>query len=265
MEFKLLNPHLVGILNITPDSFSDGGRDFKNIGKMIQKAEKMFQDGASLIDIGGESTRPGANMISPEEEQSRILPIVAALIRNGISKISIDTRNSSTAKKCIQLGASWINDISALRHDSEMINVVNDANGIVLMHMQNTVKSMQKQPQYVNVVQEIKHFLQDRVNFALSRGIKISQLYIDPGIGFGKTLEHNLIILNNLNEFKEIAPIFIGPSRKSFIGQITHVANPAKRDYGTIGALFKAAKNGATYVRIHNVKACADALKIFNA
>lgn len=260
----MIHPRVIGILNITPDSFSDGG-NYKNTNEAISKAEEMLRHGAFLIDIGGESTRPGAIAISSKEEQNRILPVIKSLTNNGIYKISVDTRNSSTAKKCIDLGISWINDISALRYDPKMIDVIKGIDRIVLMHTDSSIALMQKKPRYENIIEEIKFFLKNRVQFAVSNGIKLSQICIDPGIGFGKTLKHNLIILNNLSEFKEISPIFIGFSRKNFIGQITKILHPIERDYATIGAIFKAVKNNVSYIRTHNVKACIDALKIFNA
>ena len=253
---------IVGILNITPDSFSDGGH-FNSLSEAIKHAEQMLDDGAAMIDIGGESTRPGALPVAPELELARVLPIIQALVANGIRNLSIDTRNASTAYACLQAGATWINDISALTHDPEMVYVAKDAKGIVLMHSQGNPETMQLNPSYTYVVDEIKAYLAERIEFALSKGLLQNQLWFDPGLGFGKTLEHNLAILNNLNEFCVLGPIYIGPSRKNFIGLLTGETNPSQRDYGTLGAVLKAAQQGAKMIRVHNVKAAVHALKVY--
>ncbi len=253
---------VVGILNITPDSFSDGGQ-FDSLSLAVKHAEQMLADGAAMIDIGGESTRPGAQPVSPDLELARVLPVVQALVSNGIRNLSIDTRNASTAHACLKAGATWINDISAFTHDPEMVYVAKNAENVVLMHSQGAPQTMQLDPQYTNVVDNIKAYLQERINFALSKGLRKEQLWVDPGLGFGKTLEHNLALLNNLSAFKELGPVYVGPSRKNFIGLLTGETDPANRDYGTIGAVLKAAQQGAKMIRVHHVKAATQALKVY--
>ncbi len=253
---------VVGILNITPDSFSDGGQ-FDTLKSAVKHAEQMLAEGAAMIDIGGESTRPGALPVPPDLELARVLPVVQALVSNGIRNLSIDTRNASTASACLKAGATWLNDISALTHDPEMVYVAPNAEGVVLMHSQGTPQTMQLAPSYTHVIDEIKAYLNQRIEFALSKGLRKEQLWVDPGLGFGKTLEHNLALLNNLNAFCELAPVYIGPSRKNFIGILTGETEPSNRDYGTIGAVLKAAQQGAKMVRVHHVKAAIQALTTF--
>ncbi|MBL4819280.1 MAG: dihydropteroate synthase, partial [Deltaproteobacteria bacterium] len=228
---------VAGILNLTPDSFSDGGNYFK-LDKAVRHAHRMLEAGADLIDIGGESTRPGSQIIAPEEEVERVLPVVKALVSDGISQISIDTRNAKTAFACLKAGATWINDVSAFTHDPKMVFAARDAEGVILMHMRGTPQNMQQGPIiYSDVIGEIKTYLAERIEYALNNNLRREQIIIDPGIGFGKTLEHNIEILCRLDELKTLGPVMVGPSRKRFIGELTGVSNAAERDFGTVGAV----------------------------
>lgn len=258
-------PKLIGILNITPDSCSDGGI-YANIQEAVSRAEQMLQDGADYIDIGGESTRPGAQAISPEEELTRVLPVIQALIQNNIRNLSIDTRNASTAKSCLNAGVNWLNDVSALTHDANMITVAKDFDKITLMHMRGTPDNMQNSLSYSDLILEIKTYLSGRIETAVSAGIAKNKIIIDPGLGFGKSTQQCSEILRRLHEFQELGPVYIGPSRKNFIGELTGILEySVERDNGTLGAVLKAAENGANFIRVHNIKAALHALKVFTA
>ena len=252
---------IMGILNITPDSFSDGGK-YININKAIKRALQMVKDGADIIDIGGESSRPGADSISAQVELARDRPIVAKLIKKIKVPISIDTYKPEVADACLKLGASIINDITGI--DVEMRKVVAKHKAtVVIMHKQGQPKTMQKNINYNNIINDIKKFLKDRVEKARQAGIH--DIIIDPGIGFGKTLEHNLLIIKNLSEFKKLKyPILIGTSRKSFIGKITG-ENEDNRLEGTIASNAVAIMNGANVIRVHDVKECKKAAQIVDA
>jgi dihydropteroate synthase len=252
---------IIGILNITPDSCSDGGL-YLDPKAAIRHAEQLMLDGAFMIDIGGESTKPGAKPISSEEELSRVRPVIQALASHKIP-MSIDTRHASTAKACLNAGVSWLNDVSALTHDPDMMAIAKDFDRVVLMHMRGTPETMQKNLDYVDVILEIKIYLANRI---LASGLPKERLLIDPGLGFGKSTPQCIEILERLQEFKELAPIYIGPSRKNFIGELTGIPKYcAERDFGSIGAALKAFQNGADFVRVHNVKATKDALTVFQS
>ncbi|MEW6609347.1 MAG: dihydropteroate synthase [bacterium] len=246
---------IMGILNVTPDSFSDGGQ-YDEPEKAIKRAFEMKEEGADIIDIGGESTRPGAKPSSVKEELERLIPIVKRLIKENIDlPLSIDTYKSEVAKACLDEGAHIINDISALKFDMNMAKVVAEYKvPVVLMHIQGTPQNMQENPQYKCVVSEIILYLRERVKFAQDSGIDKEKIIIDPGIGFGKTVEHNLQILRRLREFKSPGlPILIGTSRKSFIGKILDLPVEERLE-GTLATVAISILNGANILRVHDVK-----------
>jgi dihydropteroate synthase len=262
--------HIMGIVNLTPDSFSgDGLYQISNIknqkSKIIDFVKKMINDGADIVDVGGESSRPGAKPVSVKEELARTIPIIKLLIKRIKVPISIDTYKPEVARLALDNGAMIVNDITALRDPKMARLVAGYKAGLVIMHMKGEPRTMQKNPQYFSLIDEITEFLQKAINRAQEFGINKEKIIIDPGIGFGKTCEHNLEILKRLSEFKVLGrPILIGPSRKSFIGKILNV-EPQERIFGTLSACVLAAKNGARVVRVHDVKAVRQALKIFEA
>ena len=253
---NLERPTLVmGILNVTPDSFSDGGK-FYSTNDAFNHALKMIQDGADIIDIGGESTRPGADSLDDDEEMSRIIPVIQALRKESDILLSIDTYKSSVAEKAIEAGANIINDISGLCFDPKMVSLVADKNvPVVIMHIKGTPKTMQENPVYGDLIGELKTFFLKQIQLAKKNGVKQSQMILDPGIGFGKKYDDNFTILNQLNEICDLGyPVMIGPSRKSFIGQTLDLP-PDDRVEGTAAAVSAGILNGARIVRVHDVKA----------
>ena len=253
---NLERPTLVmGILNVTPDSFSDGGK-FYSTNDAFNHALKMIQDGADIIDIGGESTRPGADSLDDDEEMSRIIPVIQALRKESDILLSIDTYKSSVAEKAIEAGANIINDISGLCFDPKMVSLVADKNvPVVIMHIKGTPKTMQENPVYGDLIGELKTFFLKQIQLAKKNGVKQSQMILDPGIGFGKKYDDNFTILNQLNEICDLGyPVMIGPSRKSFIGQTLDLP-PGDRVEGTAAAVSAGILNGARIVRVHDVKA----------
>lgn len=249
----------MGILNVTPDSFSDGGKFF-DTKKAIAHAKQMVLEGAEIIDVGGESTRPNSEPISIEEELNRVIPVIEKLSKEITVPISIDSYKPEVAEKALKVGASIVNDITALSN-SEMIDVVAKYNvPVVLMHMKSNPKTMQENPHYKNVVKEVKDFLQNRISVAKKAGI--DKIIIDPGIGFGKTVEHNLELISNLKEFKSLnCPILVGASRKSFIGKILNL-DTKDRLNGTIVVNAIALWNGADILRVHDVKEAVETIKL---
>jgi dihydropteroate synthase len=245
---------IMGILNVTPDSFFDGG-NFQTVAAAAAHARQMEKDGADIIDIGGESTRPGAEPVSITEEKKRILPIIKALRQMSDIPISIDTYKAEIAAEALAAGADIINDISAMTFDSDMPGVVRESGtSVILMHIQGSPKNMQKNPIYTNVVTEIATFLKERIYTAKSAGIEQNRIIIDPGIGFGKSLQHNFIILKRLQEFRQLeCPILIGLSRKSFLSLEQKLA-PNERLITTAAANAAAILNGADILRVHDVK-----------
>lgn len=245
---------VMGVLNLTPDSFYDGGR-YGTPQAAVARALAMVDEGADIIDIGGESSRPGSRPASVDEELARVIPVVEGLASTCDVLISVDTTKSAVARAAIAHGARIINDISALRFDPEMGEVV--ARGgtfLVLMHMQGSPETMQHNPAYADVVAEIKDFLRERMDVATSAGIDRARLIVDPGIGFGKSLAHNLDILRQLASFKQLGvPILVGLSRKSFLGEILDLPT-TERLVGTIAANAIAIANGADIIRVHDVK-----------
>lgn len=250
----LSRTHLMGILNVTPDSFSDGGKFFK-LEQAIKQGIKMADEGADIIDVGGESTRPGSEPVPIEEELRRVIPLIEKLTKEIEAPISIDTYKSRVAKAALDSGASMVNDISSLRFDPEMKNLLAEYKApVVLMHIQGTPKNMQDDPYYVNLIGEIKAYLEESVRMAKEAGIAEDKIIVDPGIGFGKTAEDNLKILKNLKEFLGLGrPLLIGVSRKSFIGKILDL-QVEERLEGSLAALAVCIMNGANVLRVHDVK-----------
>lgn len=246
-------PWIMGIVNVTPDSFSDGGQ-FLDPEKAVEHALKLVEEGACIVDLGGESTRPGSTGVSEEEEIKRILPVLKKLRPRTNALISVDTRKSSVARLALEEGADLINDISALRHDPEMAGVVARYQvPVVLMHMLGTPETMQQNPSYNNLLFDIKHFFMQRIRAARAAGISEDRIIIDPGIGFGKTLKHNLELIRNLDYFLDLGyPVLLGPSRKSFLGLILQEP-PAGRLEGTIVSCLIGYLNGAVILRVHDV------------
>jgi len=254
---------IMGILNITPDSFSDGGK-FNEKAKAIEHAKKMVEDGADIIDLGGESTRPYSKPVSANEEISRISPLIDEIVSLPVP-VSIDTYKPEVAEFALKHGVKIVNDIYALRQEG-MVEVVKRYNaGVVLMHMKGDPSNMQDNPIYENVVSEVIGFLRDRALYALGNGIRKDFIVIDPGIGFGKNVEHNIAILKELQSFKSLGfPILIGLSRKGFIGEILK-KNVNDRLIGSISSALYAAMNGANILRVHDVKETKEAIKILEA
>ena len=248
------NTLIMGILNVTPDSFSDGGK-FIQLGKALSQVQYMENNGADIIDIGGESTRPGAVAVSLEEEINRTIPVIEAIRKISNISISIDTYKSEVAEKALLAGADFINDISGLTFDSRMMEIVKKFDvPVVLMHIKGTPRNMQTNPTYIDVIKDLLEFFSFQIQKALDFGIKKEQIIIDPGIGFGKQLNDNFILIRRLKEFSELGfPILIGPSRKSFIG-VTLDSPPEYRLEGTLAAVSAGILNGASIVRVHDVK-----------
>jgi len=244
---------IVGILNITPDSFYDGGKYF-DLQRAIRRGIEMAKEGADILDIGGESSRPGAQPVSKEKELERIIPAIKGLTEKISIPISIDTYKSDVAEQAIKFGASMVNDISSLRMDKRMVEVIKKYDvPICLMHMKGEPRNMQKRPYYRDVVSEIMGFLEERIEFCLRNGIKKSRIIIDPGIGFGKAVTHNLEILKNIGRFTSLGyPVLLGVSRKSFIGHLLNLESQ-ERLVGSLGAGIWGLVMGADILRVHDV------------
>ena len=256
---------IMGILNVTPDSFSEPGA-FRSPGAAVDHARRMADEGADVIDIGGESTRPGAEPVPIEDELGRVIPVVRQLAKALSIPLSVDTFKAEVAEQALDAGASFINDVTALRGDALMAGVAARSKaGVILMHMQGTPRTMQVQPQYDDVVEDVAAALADRIRVAEAAGIARERLMIDPGLGFGKTLEHNLALLRRLDRFVAMGlPVVIGPSRKSFIGALTG-APVDQRLAGTLACVAWAQQCGAHLVRVHDVKPAADVLAMLGA
>jgi dihydropteroate synthase len=250
---------LMGVVNVTPDSFSDGGR-FLDPDVAVAHGMRLAGEGATILDVGGESTRPGAEPVPADEELRRVLPVVEALARG--HRVSIDTTKLEVARATIAAGATIVNDVSALRFAPELAGLVADAGvGCCLMHMLGDPRTMQNDPRYDDVVSDVRAFLEERLAFAVAEGVPEERVWLDPGIGFGKTVEHNLELLRRLNEIVAIGrPVVIGTSRKSFLGRLT--ADRAERLPGTIATNVLALERGATVFRVHDVAPVADALEV---
>ena len=252
---------IMGVVNVTPDSFSDGG-EFLDADNAIAHGRKLAADGAHILDIGGESTRPGAAPVTAEEEIARVLPVVEGLA-GGEAGISIDTTKLAVAKAAVEAGATVVNDVSAFRFDPELAGLVAERGcDCCLMHMQGEPRTMQQDPRYDDVVADVKAFLEERLAFATGEGVAEEQVWLDPGIGFGKTLEHNLELLRRLDEIAALGrPLVIGTSRKSFLGKLTGKDEKARLP-GTIATNVMALERGATIFRVHDVAEVADALAV---
>ena len=256
-------PQLMGILNVTPDSFSDGG-SFFTAQSLLRQAERLLAEGADIIDIGGESTRPFAQPVAEEEELRRIVPAIEAVRSlSAAVPISIDTTKAAVARATLAAGATMLNDISALRHDPAMLDAARSFDGpVIIMHMQGTPGNIQRDPQYKDVVREICAFFQERTAWMEAQGIRRERIILDPGIGFGKTLEHNLAILRKISAFKQLGfPVLIGHSRKSFLGKLLGLPTE-ERDWATALVSALCAKQGADMLRVHDVAKTAAALRL---
>jgi dihydropteroate synthase len=256
---------VMGVLNVTPDSFSDGGK-FLDCDKAVERGLKMADEGAAIIDVGPESTRPGAEVVPAAEQIRRAVPVVKALAKKMNVPISIDTTNYEVARAALDAGASMVNDITALA-DERMARLAAERQvPVVLMHIQGTPRTMQIEPRYDDVVAEVLTFLLDRAKRAEQFGIPKQRIFIDPGIGFGKTVEHNLKLLANIDKFVKTGyRVLVGPSRKAFIGKLTGKGNPAERIFGTAAVVAFCAAAGVSIVRVHDVAEVVDVVKIVNA
>lgn len=257
--------HVMGVLNVTPDSFSDGGCYF-DVQRAVAHTQLMVEEGATLVDIGGESSRPGALPVSADEELARILPVIRAVVDTVDVLISVDTYKAEVARQALEAGAHLVNDITALRADAAMASVVAKLKaGLILMHIKGTPRTMQQAPQYDDVVSEVHASLQERIRVAEEQGVAAERIIIDPGIGFGKTTAHNLELLKRLSEFRSLnKPLLIGTSRKSFIGNVLGLPI-SERVEGTAATVCWAIAHGADIVRVHDVKANVRAARMTDA
>ncbi|MEP7044586.1 MAG: dihydropteroate synthase [Dokdonella sp.] len=255
---------ICGIVNITEDSFSDGGR-FLDPQQAIAHALRLVEEGADLLDVGGESTRPGAASISADEEIARVVPVIAALLQHTAVPISIDTSKPAVMRAAVAAGAGLINDVYALRRDGALDAAAELGVPVCLMHMQGEPATMQDAPDYDDVVADVHRFLAERLFAAQMAGIDKKKILIDPGFGFGKTLQHNLALLRGLDRFPELAPVMAGLSRKATIGTLTGRAAPADRAAGSAAAALIAVQRGAIIVRVHDVAITRDALAVWQA
>jgi dihydropteroate synthase len=258
-----MTPKLMGVVNVTPDSFSDGGL-YLDAGAAISHGEELAGDGAEILDVGGESTRPGAEEVSTEEEVARVVPVVRELA--GVATVSIDTSKLAVAEAALDAGATIVNDVTALRASPEIAALCAERGaGLVLMHMQGDPRTMQENPTYGDVVDDVRAFLAERLEAAIAAGVEEERVWLDPGIGFGKTLEHNLELLRRLGELRGLGrPLVVGTSRKSFIGKID--GSPVgERLGGTVGSSVLAMAEGADVLRVHDVAELAQAVAVADA
>jgi dihydropteroate synthase len=257
---------VMGVVNVTPDSFSDGGR-YLDPAAAVAHGLALVADGADLLDVGGESTRPGATDVPGAVELERVLPVVEQLARTAEVPVSIDTRKAAVAAAALAAGATMVNDVSAGRHDPDLLGVAADAKvPLVLMHMLGTPATMQDDPRYDDVVDDVRAFLEERVEFAVREGVREERIMVDPGIGFGKTLEHNLELLRRLDRIATIGlPVVIGTSRKSFLGRLTGREDPHDRVAATVATTVLALERGASVFRVHDVAPTRDALAVATA
>ena len=262
-QLDLSRPLVMGIVNITPDSFSDGGSYFAR-DVALAHARKLIEDGADILDIGGESTRPGALPVSVEEELERVIPVIEGLSGTNIP-ISLDSFKAEVIRKALAAGASMINDINALQQPEALAALAESNAAVCLMHKQGNPQTMQEQPSYQDVVAEVEHFLRSRIEAAEHAGIAPSRIVVDPGFGFGKSLDHNLALLRDLSCFDRLGvPLLAGISRKSMLGTITG-RGVEQRDYASAAAALLAVQRGAKIVRVHNVHGTVDVLKVWQA
>jgi dihydropteroate synthase len=253
---------IMGVLNVTPDSFSDGGEWF-DYDAAVAHGRELAAQGAAILDVGGESTRPGADPVGEAEELRRVIPVIEALTGGGAT-LSVDTSKTSVARAALDAGAAYVNDVTAFRSEPEMAQLVAQSGcECCLMHMLGEPRTMQDDPRYDDVVDDVKAFLDERAAFAVGQGIAPERITVDPGIGFGKTLEHNLELLRRLDEIAALGfELAIGTSRKSFLGRLTGRDDPHDRVAGTVATTVLALERGATTFRVHDVAATADALKV---
>ncbi len=255
---------IMGILNVTPDSFSDGGR-YLHIDRALEHAHQMLDEGADLIDVGGESTRPGSEPVSVQEELDRVIPVIQALASE--CAVSVDTTKYAVAAAAMEAGACFINDISGLTYEPRLASLAAAHSAhLCVMHMQGTPRTMQRAPMYEDVVQDVVNYLTERRALALQAGVPSHRIWLDPGIGFGKTVTHNLQLLKHLDRICALgSPVLVGVSRKSFIGRILDDAPTHARAFGGAAAVTAAVLSGAHMVRVHDVKAMADAVRVAEA
>ena len=267
-RIDLSAPKIMGIVNLTPDSFSDGGTYSRSARAALAHAERLLTEGAHILDIGGESTRPGAAHVSPEEEWARLQPVVEEIVKWNVP-LSVDTRRSAIMQRLLGDGlADIINDISALEDNGAIeLLAAHPDTGICLMHMQGLPETMQNNPQYQDVVAEVAGYLKARAQACRAAGIRSERIVLDPGIGFGKNLQHNIQLMRHLPDLQAQTglPLLVGVSRKRMIGEITGEAEPAQRIHGSVAAALYAAERDAAILRVHDVKATADALKVWQA
>jgi dihydropteroate synthase len=268
-KLDLSTPKIMGVLNITPDSFSDGG-SYHHAGRVLldlvlKRAEQVLADGADILDVGGESTRPGAAVVSEQEELDRVIPVVEALVEKLGALVSVDTSTASVIRESAQKGAGIINDVRALMRDGALVAAVETGLPVCLMHMQGQPQTMQQSPQYQDVVAEVLAFLQERIAACHAEGITKERILVDPGFGFGKTLAHNLALLARLSELAVLdAPILVGLSRKSMLGQLLN-RGVDERLPGSLALALAAAERGAAIIRVHDVAATKDVLRVYHA
>ena len=263
-QLDLTVPRVMGIVNVTPDSFSDGGK-FSNTNLAIQHALKLAEEGADILDIGGESTRPNAVSVGLQEELDRVMPVIESLVSQVNIPISIDTYKPQVMQAAIAAGASMVNDVRALQEEGALEIVAQSKVGVCLMHMQGTPQTMQINPQYKDVVSEVKAFIAARLQASIDAGLPRNRILLDPGFGFGKTREHNITLIQQLESFAELGqPLLVGLSRKSVLGQVTGNDVDA-RLYASIATSVIVAQKGAKILRVHDVKATVEALKVVTA
>jgi dihydropteroate synthase len=257
---------IMGVVNVTPDSFSDGGL-FMDRDRAVARGEALAAQGADLLDVGGESTRPFSESLSAGDEIARVIPVVRELARRLTIPISVDTTKAAVARAALENGAALVNDISALRFDPEMASVVHEFGvPLILMHMQGTPRDMQTRPHYQDLLGEIRAFFEERLVYCRASGLLQERLILDPGIGFGKTLRHNLTLIKEVNFLQDLdCPLLIGTSRKSFIGRLTGQENPREREWGTGATTAIAAWQGAHILRVHDVDSARQVLAVTDA
>jgi dihydropteroate synthase len=254
---------LMGVVNVTPDSFSDGGV-FDDAASAVRHARRLIAEGAAIVDVGGESTRPGADPVPAADELARVLPVVEGIVALGTpARVSIDTMKLAVAEAAVDAGATYLNDVTAFRHEPELAGLVADRGlDCCLMHMLGEPRTMQIEPRYEDVVSEVKAFLEERLAFAVAEGVPEERVQLDPGIGFGKNLRHNLELLHRLDELAAIGrPLVLGTSRKSFLGRITG-RDVTERVHATVATCVMALERGARVFRVHDVAAAADGLAV---
>ena len=262
-SYSLSRPLIIGIVNVTPDSFSDGGR-FHSPQQAIEQGLRLVEEGADLLDIGGESTRPGAALVSEQEELNRVLPVLAGLANAGVA-LSVDTQKTAVMRAALAAGADMVNDVNALQQAGALAALSGSKAAVCLMHKQGDPQTMQQLPLYHDVVAEVHDFLKGRIAAALAVGIAHERIVVDPGFGFGKNLEHNVALLRQLRDFQDLGvPLLAGLSRKSMLGKIADL-EVRDRVHASVAAAVLAALRGAKIIRVHDVKATRDALRIVNA